>query len=106
MANKKYTMVLSSDESRDMLKLLQKSLRNTKTMIEEASSNLTKAKLNTALDDETNTKRINSFEKELDEIKVRYSVKLRFVQHLEEKIEEDDAYTTTEIKIIENDVVN
>lgn len=106
MANEKYTMRLSSEESKDMLKLLQKSLRSADKMIKEVSSDLEKAKLNTALDDETNAKRIDRFEKELNKIKVRYSVKLRFVQHLEEKIEDSDVYITTKIKITEKGVVN
>lgn len=98
-------MALSSEESRDMLKMLQKSLRSAEKMIKNVSSDLEKAKLNTSLDDEIDVKMIDRFEEKLRKIKIRYSIKLRFVQHLEEKIEDHDIIITTEIKIAEKDTV-
>ncbi|MCK4668290.1 hypothetical protein KAU33_16175 [Candidatus Dependentiae bacterium] len=94
------TMRLSSDDSIDLIKILRKGLRDFEKEFKHLHSEIEKLKKNVLAEDKDKIKRITDLKLRLRKFKVIHSTRLRFVESMEKKIEDNFLCIKTDIKII------
>ena len=106
MRKEKLSLRFSPEESKALIKALYKSLSELDEKIKFISYEIVQATSTFALDNEIAVKRMSDARNTVAELRAIYSVKLKFVQSMEEALEDDENYIAGELSIIRNNKVD
>ena len=106
MRKEKLSLRFSPEESKTLLKALYKSLGELDKKIKFISYEIVQATSTLPLDNEIAVKRMSDARNTVAELRAIYSVKLKFVQSMEEALEDDENYIAGELSIIRNNKVD
>ena len=106
MRKEKLSLRFSPKESKALLKALYKSLGELDDKIKFISSEIVQVASTLVPDNEADAKKMSDAVDSIAELRAIYSVKLRFVQSMEEALEDDESYIAGELSIIRNNKID
>lgn len=100
MIKEKLSLKFSPEESKALIKAFNKSLGELDEKIKLVSSEIVQLASTLTPGNEVDEKRMSNVRNSVAELRAIYSVKLKFVQSMEEALEDDNNYIAGELQIV------